>query len=117
MDSYQKHNLTGIDEILKGLTKNTSLGRTLEQAKIWEHWEELVGPALAAHGRPHSIKEKQLRVEVDSAVWMHKFSYRKWDIVKQINRFARNELVNEVFMILLEDGGSFTAEEESREGR
>ena len=110
MDSYQKREPTGIDEILENLTRDTALGRSLEQAKIWEHWEKFVGPVMAEHGRPHSIRDQQLRIEVDSAVWMHKFSYRKWDILKRINGYASRELVNDLFMILLEDGTDFTEE-------
>ena len=102
MDNYQKRDLTGINEILKDLTESTALGKTLEQAKIWDQWETLVGPGLAAHGRPHSVRDKQLRVEVDSAVWMHKFSYRKWEIIKRINRAARTKLIDDLFMILME---------------
>jgi hypothetical protein len=45
-----------------------------------------------------------LRIEVDSAVWMHKINYRKWQILKRINRMARKELVSDIYIVLIADG-------------
>lgn len=92
-----------IGAILKKMQKTTPLGKNLEQAKIWEHWEELVGKHLAAHCRPHSIKEGNLRIIVESPVWMHKLSYLKWDLLLRINRMAGKELVSDAFLILASD--------------
>jgi predicted nucleic acid-binding Zn ribbon protein len=92
-----------VGEILARLVKKTGLGRRLEQAKIWEHWPEIAGPSLYAHGRPHSIKDKTLTVEVDSTVWMNKYAYFKWDILKRANLLAGKELVSDVFFVLAPD--------------
>ena len=92
-----------ISAILKRMQQTTSLGKNLEQAKIWEHWEELAGKHLAAHCRPHSIKEGHLRIIVESPVWMHKVSYLKWDLLLRINRMAGKELVSDAFFVLASD--------------
>lgn len=100
----KKNNPTGIGDILNTLKKQTPLGKLLEHAEIWEHWSEIAGPHLAEHGRPKTVKDGQLRVEVDSAVWMHKFNYHKWAIIKRVNRMARKELVSDMFFELVPDG-------------
>ena len=97
----KKYELVGIAEILSQLKKDTKLGENLEQAVIWERWPDIVGPKLMLHGRPQTVKEGQLRIEVDSAVWMHKYTYRKWEIIKRINTLARKKLVSEVFLVLV----------------
>lgn len=89
-----------IAEIIAELRRTTPLGMQLEVMQIWENWPEIAGPALAAHGAPYSVKDGLLRVGVDSAVWMHKFSYHKWRIIKRINRHARKELVHDLFLVL-----------------
>lgn len=94
---------TGVGDILETLKKTTSLGRNLEEAQIWERWPELAGPLLMARGRPVSVRDGVLKIEVENAVWMHKFSYCKWDLVERINDLAGHELVTEVFFILGED--------------
>lgn len=94
----------GVGDILSGLIKTTDLGKHLEHAEIWKHWPEIVGEITAQHARPKGIKELQLRIECDSAVWMHKINYRKWQIMKKINRLAGKELVSDIYIVLLGDG-------------
>lgn len=95
-----------VGDILGQLIQASPLGETLEQARIWEFWPEIAGPQLAAHGRPHSVQDRTLYIEVDSAVWMHRYSYKKFAIIRSINRMARKELVSDLFLRLLEDGKS-----------
>ena len=90
-------------DILAGLKKATGLGKQLKQAQIWEQWARLAGEHLSKHGRPQRIRDKTLFVEADSPVWMHKYSYRKWDIIKRVNRLAGGELISDIFIVLPED--------------
>ncbi len=96
----------GVGDILSGLIKTTDLGKHLEHAEIWEHWPEIVGDVTAQHTRPQGIRDLQLRIEADSAVWMHKINYRKWQILKKINRLAGKELVSDIYIVLVPDGES-----------
>ena len=91
------------------MQQTTQLGKNLEQAQIWEHWEELTGKHLAKHCRPHSIKDGQLRIIVESPVWMHKLSYLKWDLLLRINRMAGKELVSDTFFVLASDEDALSA--------
>ena len=100
----KRSKLEGVGDILAKMKKSTELGKHLEHAEIWAHWPDIVGEAVAKHARPRSIKDLQLRIEVDSAVWMHKINYRKWQILKRINRLARKELVSDIYIVLLADG-------------
>ncbi len=92
-----------VGDILAKLAKDSELGKTLEHARIWDQWSELAGPKLAAHGRPRAIKDKTLYVEADSPVWMHKFAYHKWGILKRIHNMLCADLVTDLFILLRED--------------
>lgn len=99
----RKRKASSIGEIIETLKKTTKLGENLEQAQIWEHWSEIAGAHLSAHGRPCTVKDGQLRIAADSAVSMHRFSYRKWDIIKRVNRMAGKELIHDVFVLLADE--------------
>lgn len=99
----RKNDPVSAAEIVASLVKQTTLGKTLEQAQIWEKWEEIVGPKMAPHCRPVWIRDNTLRIEADSSVNMHKLAYRQWDIVKRINRIAKKELVGDVFIVLMDE--------------
>ena len=96
----KKNEPTGVGDVLAKLKKTTNLGVQLEQARIWEQWPELVGVHLAAHGKPRAIRDDTLIIEAESPVWMHRYAYKKWDILKRINRLAGHELVSDVFVVL-----------------
>lgn len=109
-----KNDLTGIGDILQKLKKTTKLGKSLEIAQIWDNWEELAGKELAMHGRPQTVRDMQLRIEADSAVWMHKFSYHKWTLIKRVNRMAKKELINDIFVTLVGDGESIDDDDDKK---
>ncbi len=99
----RKNEPTSAADIVAKLVKTTKIGQSLEQAQVWERWEEIVGPKMMPHCRPVWIRDNTLRIEADSSVNMHKLSYRQWDIIKRINRIAGKELVGDVFIVLMED--------------
>lgn len=100
----KRNKLEGVGDILAKMKKTTDLGKHLEHAEIWEHWPEIAGEVTSQHTRPQGIKDLQLRIEADSAVWMHKLNYRKWQIIKKINRIAGKELVSDIYVVLVPDG-------------
>lgn len=93
-----------IGDILAGMVRKTDLGKKLDQARIWDEWAQVAGGALHEHGRPHAIKDGTLVIEVDSTVWMNRYAYQKWHILKRVNRLTGKELVKDIFIMLTPDG-------------
>ncbi|MBX7256339.1 MAG: DUF721 domain-containing protein [Candidatus Hydrogenedentes bacterium] len=89
-----------VGDILKNLKASSDLGKRLQQAEIWARWPELAGPNLAAHGFPKTIRDNMLYIEADSPVWMNRFAYEKWGLLKRINKLAGREVVSDVFITL-----------------
>lgn len=100
----RKSNPKSVGDILAGLARKTDLGVKLAQARIWDEWAQVAGAALHEHGRPHAIKDGTLIVEVDSTVWMNRYAYQKWYILKRANRLTGKELVKDIFIMLTPDG-------------
>ena len=99
-----------ISEILKELRATTDLGQRLEEAEIWEHWQEIAGPELAPHAAPVLIREGTLVIVVDSPVWMHKITYKKPEIIDKSNNFLSREKLSEIFLTLKSDADEKPAE-------
>jgi len=92
-----------ISDILKELKATTQLGQRLEEAQIWEHWTAIAGPELAPHATPVGVKDGTLVIALESSVWMHKFSYRKSEIIDRANEYLTQDKLSEVFLRLKED--------------
>lgn len=115
--SKRHEGLTAVGDILARLKATGTLGKQLELAQIWEYWTDLAGEQLSQHGQPYTVKDGQLRVRADSAVWMHKFGYQKWRIIRRINHMARKELIHDLFVTLNPDEEPDDAEPAPRRRR
>ncbi len=63
---------------------------------IWARWSEIVGPQIAAHAEPSSLKEGILRIRADSPAWATEIGYLGTAIVSAANREAGSKIVDRV---------------------
>lgn len=92
-----------IKHILEGLKATSELGRNLEEAKIWANWTSIMPTPYHAKSFPLRVKNNILVIEVENAVFMHKISYLKQEILENIRLFTPPELVEEVRFELKEE--------------
>ena len=50
---------------------------------LFDRWEELVGPSIAAHAKPVSLRGGHLRVEVDSSAWASQLQFMTTELVER----------------------------------
>jgi predicted nucleic acid-binding Zn ribbon protein len=98
-----KRDPKGIDEIIKSMRQSPEMGKHFRVARIWEAWPDLVGAHLMPHGRPLGLRDGTLVIEVVNSVWMHKFSYRKWRIMKKVNALVGEKMVSDLYFVLSDE--------------
>ena len=70
--------------------------QAFEMGRLWAAWPELVGPAVAAHAEPSSLRERVLRVRADSPAWATEIGYLREEIRRRANDHLGREVVTEV---------------------
>lgn len=85
-----------IKHILEGLKATSELGRNLEEAKIWSKWAEIVPTPYTSKSFPLRVKNKVLFIEVENAVFMHKISYLKEEILENLLGVVSEETVENI---------------------
>lgn len=85
-----------IKDLLGDAGRRLGLSAAVETGAIWSRWIEIVGPAVAAHAEPSSLKGGVLRVRADSPAWATEIGYLKDEIKASVNRLVDLELVEEV---------------------
>lgn len=55
-------------------------------ATLWQRWAEVVGPEIAAHAEPTSLRDGVLKVRADSPVWATEIGYLADEIKAAIER-------------------------------
>jgi hypothetical protein len=88
--------MTALGDLVSTSLDNGFLGLAKEMVRVFEVWEEAVGPRNAARSRPESIKNHRLTVVVPSSVWIDHFGYFKREFIERINQALGYEAVHEV---------------------
>jgi predicted nucleic acid-binding Zn ribbon protein len=81
----KKDQFTSIKDIISSLLKDPSLPFNPADARIWEVWDEAVGPGIAGHARPSWVRKGLLRVEVSDPIWLQELEFVSEDIRDRLN--------------------------------
>ena len=94
--------------VLDGVVSRLGLRRDLDDYRVFEAWERVVGPQIARNAQPTRLDAKRLVVTVKSPVWMQEISLLREQIRRQLNEWMGRELVSEIFLVLgaMTDEGS-----------
>ena len=65
-------------------------------AAVFGRWEDIVGPAVAAHSRPVSLVEGTLVVAVDQPGWATQLTYLESDLRRRIGEVSGTDVVRRV---------------------
>ena len=85
-----------ISDILASLKAKSELGKNLEEAQVWEHWESIMPAPYHVRSYPLRVRDKVLFIEVINAVWMHKISYKKPEILGNLQRVIAAETIENI---------------------
>ncbi len=72
---------TVIDKVLRQYRPAVDQGLL----QVWDVWEAVVGPAIAANARPAAFKGNILLVHVSNSSWLHHIRFLERELISQIN--------------------------------
>ena len=81
----EEQKLTPLKEIITGLLGKAELPFNPDDARIWEIWDDVVGPAIAGNAQPAWIKEGRLRVRVSDSIWRQELEFSRETIKEKLN--------------------------------
>lgn len=83
-------------DLLDDFGGRLGMGSPARVGKVWAHWRDIVGPAIADHADPTSLREGVLRVRADSPAWATEIGYLGTEIKDRINTAVGKDMVGEV---------------------
>ncbi len=72
------------------------LDRRLDDYRIWQAWDEVVGTTIARNAQPIRLDGERLVVVVRNSSWMHELSYLKNDLLRQLNGWMGRTVISEL---------------------
>ena len=85
---------------LGSMLKARGLGSRLSEYRVFGQWEKSVGPVIARHAQPQTLRGKKLTLVVDSPAWMQQLSLLKPEIIKKVNSTLGKDAVKEITLRL-----------------
>ena len=92
----KKETFSSLKDILSNLLSDPALPFNPEDARIWEVWDEAVGPAIAAHARPSGVRKGRLRVDVSDPIWIQELEFVKETIKEKLNEKLGRKAVKKI---------------------
>jgi predicted nucleic acid-binding Zn ribbon protein len=83
---------------------------------VFSKWADLVGPEIAAHAEPGSLRDGVLTVVVDQPAWAAQLRYLGSDLVAKIAEFAGSSEVSKVEFRVAPAGSSGSREKSPGRG-
>jgi predicted nucleic acid-binding Zn ribbon protein len=77
-----------ISDSLDAVAKRAGMASAGAVTPVFGRWAEIVGPAVADHSKPHSLREGVLKVHVDDPAWATQLRYLTPTIVARCNELA-----------------------------
>jgi hypothetical protein len=74
-----------LSKTLEKLLADQGWSARLREYRVFSLWEKAVGPGIARHAQPSSIRGRRLTVTVDSSAWMQQLSLLKPEIIAKVN--------------------------------
>jgi predicted nucleic acid-binding Zn ribbon protein len=94
--------MSGIRTLIQTLLRRAEASYPNQAHRVWEVWEEAVGPDVAKRSSPLSLRRGSLLVGVVNAPWMQQLSFLRETIRDSVNRRLEQDLVREVRFRLAE---------------
>jgi len=92
------NNTNNVGNIIRKLMKNPKLADRLDELDALEVWKELIGKQLQKYIAEARMIKGSLLIKVKSAPLRNELSYKKTDIIKQINTKLGREVVKEIVL-------------------
>lgn len=85
-----------IHSILENTLKSLEIDVPIKTYSIIGAWREIVGETLADHTQPRRIRNQILFIDVIHPTWMQQLQFLKSDLLKKVNTFLGEPLLQDI---------------------
>ncbi|MBO7074041.1 MAG: DUF721 domain-containing protein [Bacteroidales bacterium] len=89
-------NLTTLGEMIKAFYHDNHRDSALDEQRILDSWNDIVGDFIAAHTLKKSIKNGIFYVKVDADSLRNELVYAKSMLLKKLNSKAESEILKDI---------------------
>lgn len=92
----RKESIQSLGDALALLVKSLGIEKQVEQYKIFDLWNDVVGEQVAKVARPERIHNGVLIVTVSNAPWRSELTFRKKEILEKIQATTQSKSITDI---------------------
>tara|TARA_B100000475_G_C14971958_1_gene304392 strand:+ start:306 stop:602 length:297 start_codon:yes stop_codon:yes gene_type:complete len=89
-------NMNSLSTIMRKILKNPKLSKRLNNIKIIEIWNELIGNNLEKYVLDSKVYKGKLFIKLKSSTLRNEFTYKKSELLKQINNRFGKQVIDDI---------------------
>ena len=89
-------NMNSLSTIMRKILKNPKLSKRLDNIKIIEIWNELIGSNLQKYVLDSKVYNGKLFIKLKSSTLRNEFAYKKSELLKQINKSFGKKIIDDI---------------------
>ena len=91
-------NTNTLSSLIRKILRNPKLSERLDKLDVLEVWNDIIGPNLQKYVTDSKVYKQKLYVKLKSSSLRNEFSYKKTEIINQINsRLGKKIIVDIIF--------------------
>jgi predicted nucleic acid-binding Zn ribbon protein len=96
--------MEAVGGVLQRVVGQLGLEQDLQGWRAVHAWPAVVGPRIARHARCVWFGEGTLRVEVESAPWMHELTYLERELKERLNQHMGESCIRAIRFVVPRGG-------------
>ena len=91
---------TRLSALLDQALARFGLDRRLDDYRVWQAWDEVVGRTISRNAQPVRLDGSRLVVTVRSSTWLQELSLLQRELIVRLNEWMQREVVRELFFVV-----------------
>ena len=88
--------MKSLSNVMRKILKNPKLSKRLDNIKIIEIWNELIGSNLQKYVLDSKVYNGKLFIKLKSSTLRNEFVYKKSELLKQINKGFGKKIIEDI---------------------
>jgi len=89
-----------LGKILENYLGRAGLQPRIQDQRIIDAWERMVGKAIAEMTEPVRVRNRVLQVKVTNSVWMHELQFHKKLIIQKLNEYTGTPVLQDLWFFI-----------------
>lgn len=91
---------TRLSALLEKTLARFGLDRRLDDYRIWQAWDEVVGRTISRNAQPVRLDGDRLVVTVRSSTWLQELTLLQGELLSRLNEWMGREVVTELYFVV-----------------